>query len=107
MEFLSRKEELILLAIWKLDDNAYGMTIREKLIELTGIKWLFGSIYTPLAKLYEKGLIIKTEVSVVSDHGGRPRVYFNLSEQGKEALLRIKKLNAYLWEDVPPLEYEK
>ena len=106
MEYLSRKEELILLTIWKLGDDAYGMTIREKLVELTDIKWLFGSIYTPLVKLYDKGLITKTEVVVASEHGGRPRVYFKLTRLGKEALERIQELNSALWTDVPPLKYE-
>lgn len=106
MEYLSRKEELILLAIWRLGEDAYGMTIREKLVEITDIKWLFGSIYTPLTKLYDKGLITKTEVVAASDHGGRPRVYFELTETGKEALEKIQELNSSLWTDVPPLKYE-
>ena len=106
MEYLSRKEELILLAVWRLGEDAYGITIREKLVEITGIKWLFGSIYTPLAKLYDKGLISKTEVVVASDLGGRPRVYFKLTHLGKEALEKIHELNSALWTDVPPLKYE-
>ncbi len=106
MEFLSRKEELILLAIWKLGDKAYGMTIRDEITERTGVKWLFGSIYTPLTKLYDMGLITKTEGFESSDRSGRPKVFFRLTKAGKEALARVKELNSVLWTNVPPLTTE-
>jgi hypothetical protein len=46
MRLLSRKEELILLAVWKLQDRhqAYGVTIREYIEKMSGIRWLFGAI---------------------------------------------------------------
>ena len=47
MKILSRKEELILLAVWKLQGNAYGVTIREYIEKMTGLKWVFGAIYSP------------------------------------------------------------
>ncbi len=103
MELLSRKEELILLTIWKLGDNAYGITIRDEIAECAGVKWLFGSIYTPLGKLYDKGLITKSERHESTEKGGRPKVYFELTPAGKKALARIKELSAALWTDVPPI----
>ncbi|GAG03976.1 unnamed protein product [marine sediment metagenome] len=103
MDFLSRKEELILLAIWKLGDNAYGITVRDALVKNTGIKWLFGSIYTPLTKLFDKGLITKSDGQTALEQEGRPRVYFKLTPKGKKALAKIKELNAALWADAPIL----
>ncbi len=103
MELLSRKEELILLMIWKLGDDAFGLTIRDALIDVTGVKWLFGSIYTPLTKLYEKGMITKYDGNSANERGGRPRVYFNLTPRGKEALTQIKHVNEAIWGDMPPI----
>ena len=48
MKLLSRNEEIVLLAIWRLKDNAYGVTIRKQVSEVTDIDWSFGQIYVPL-----------------------------------------------------------
>ena len=45
MKFLSRSEELFLLAIWKLKENAYAVTIREQLKEISGKTWAFGAVF--------------------------------------------------------------
>lgn len=100
---LSRKEELILITIWKLGDDACGIAIRDELEISIGIKWLFGSIYTPLSRLYDKGLITKSERKSSSDRGGRPKVCFKLTPEGKKALVEIKEFNTALWTDVPPI----
>ena len=44
MKLLSRQEEIVLLSIWHLKDNAYGVTIREHISELTGKYWSIGAI---------------------------------------------------------------
>ena len=103
MDILSRKEELILLTIWKLGDEAYGITIRDELEHSIGVKWLFGSIYTPLRKLYDKGLITKSEHHSPSDRGGRPKVTFQLTPEGKKALVKMRAFSNNLWADIPPI----
>ena len=103
MKLLSRKEELILLTVWRLGDKAYGITIRDELEECIGVRWLFGSIYTPLSRLYDKGLITKSQIRSSSDRGGRPIVNFQLTTEGKRALVRIKEFSTALWADVPPM----
>ena len=57
MRLLSRSEELVLLAVWKLEKNAYCVPIRKTLMEATGKKWSFGSIYDPLERLEKKKLL--------------------------------------------------
>ena len=103
MNLLSRKEELILLTIWKIGDDACGITIRDELEKSIGIDWLFGSIYAPLIKLYDKGLIAKFEVKSSSSRGGRPRITFKLTPKGKKALVKIRAFSTTLWADVPPI----
>lgn len=102
MELLSRKEELILYSIWKLGENAYGISIRDELERSFGIKWLFGSIYTPISKLYDKGLILKSE-HLPLEKGERPRVLFSLTPEGKKALSEVKAFSTALWAGIPPL----
>jgi PadR family transcriptional regulator PadR len=100
---LSRKEELILITIWKLGDDACGIAIRDELEASIGVKWLFGSVYTPLSRLYDEGLISKSEKQLSSERGGRPKVYFKLTPEGKKALVKIKEFSTALWADVPPI----
>ena len=104
MDLLSRKEELILAIIWKLEDDAYGISIRDELERSIGVKWLFGSIYTPLSKLYDKGLITKSEVHSSTDSGGRPKVTFQLTPEGKKALVKMRAFGSDLWADSPPIK---
>ncbi len=106
MKILSRQEEIILTAIWKLQKNAYGMAIREEIEKITGVKMHFGSIYTPLARLLEKELISSFEGEPSPERGGRRKVFYNLTSEGKKALLEIHKLEAALRAGLPSLETE-
>ncbi len=80
MKLLSRPEELVLLAIWKLKDNAYCVPIREQIIETTGKEWSFGSVYIPLNRLEEKGLINSFLGESSPERGGRAKRFYNLTE---------------------------
>lgn len=105
IRLLSRKEELILLAVWKLQDGegAYGVTIRRYIEKMTGISWLFGAIYSPLARLVQHGLVESVESEPLPERGGRRKVLYRLTEDGKSALRAMRELNASFWEDVPSL----
>ena len=105
MKLLSRKEELILLAIWKLQDGegAYGVTIREYIERMTGAAWLFGAIYSPLARLLKNELVEACESDPLPERGGRRKTLYRLTEDGKSALRAMRGLNAALWDDAPAL----
>jgi len=105
MKLLSRKEELILLAVWKLQDRAgaYGVTIREYIERMTGIVWLFGAIYSPLARLVKNEYVEAFESDPLPERGGRRKILYRLTEDGKNALRAMRELNDSLWEDAPSL----
>ena len=103
MRLLSRKEEMILLAIWKLQENAYGVTIREYIEKMTGVKWLFGAIYNPLGRLVDWSYVESYESEPLPERGGRRKTLYRLTEDGKSALLTVKELNSSLWSDIPSL----
>jgi len=104
MYLLSRSEEIVLLSIWKLQDNAYGVSIRDKVIESTGYEWSIGALYAPLHRLQKKGLVETREGDPVPERGGRRKIFYRLTSQGREALLRIKQVLDVVWSDVPDLE---
>ena len=54
MRELSKAEEYFLNAIWRLKDNAYGVSKREKIYELTGKMYTYGTLYKILDKMFQK-----------------------------------------------------
>ncbi len=104
MQFLSRIEEILLLAIWKLEDNAYGIAIREQVEKDTGIKWLSGAVYGPLSRLRKNGYVKSKTDKVTTDLAGRPRIYYVLTPLGKKKLRSIQELNRVLWAEIPEMK---
>ena len=100
MSLLSRTEEILLLTIWRLKDNAYGVTIAESLTELTGKKWRLGTIYLPLERLEQKGYLLSSMGGATNKRGGRSKRLYRLSETGIRSLIETKKMDASLWEDI-------
>lgn len=103
MKLLSRYEEIILLSIWRLQENAYGVAIRELVIKVTGQNVSIGTIYAPLHRLEKKGYVRTQMGEPIPERGGRSKVYYKLTEQGKEALIQIKTINDTLWVGIPNL----
>jgi PadR family transcriptional regulator PadR len=97
MILLSRSEEIVLLAIWKLKDNAYGVTIREQVSKDTGHEWSFGAIYKPLKKLLHRDFVKKTSSEPCAERGGRSKYMYSLTPSGEDALREIRKIYKAIW----------
>ena len=106
MRILSRTEEIILATVWKLQDNAYGVAINEDINKNTDLNWRFGSIYTPLGRLVEKGLLKTIEGEPTPERGGRRKLYFELTKEGKKALLEVQRVHSAVWRNMPDLRLE-
>lgn len=106
MKLLSRNEEIILLAIWRLSGNAYGVTIRDQVSQVTGHDWTFGAIYVPLDKLTRKEFITKRLSLPTTHRGGRSKCLYELSPTGKKALKAMRNVNEALWEGIPSIAFD-
>ena len=103
---LPRIEEMILLAIWKLGDNAYGVTIRRYLSDITGLDLAIASIYTPLDRLMDKGYVRGIEGEPTKERGGRRRRYYKLTAEGLAALDEARRIQQRIWAGFPQLAPE-
>jgi DNA-binding PadR family transcriptional regulator len=101
MKLLSRSEEIILLAILRLGDNAYGISIRELIHESTGVEWSLAQIYEPLNRLTHKGYVSKSKGSPSPERGGRHKCLYILTREGKEALRELLRVQKTMWENLP------
>ncbi len=103
MKYLSRPEELVLLAIWKMNDEPYGVNIRKFVSKLTGKYWSIGSIYVPLDRLEGKGYLTSFLANPTPERGGKSKRYYKLTDEGFEQLKEIQKIYNVFWEGVPDL----
>jgi PadR family transcriptional regulator PadR len=107
MHLLSRSEEIILVAIWKLEGNAYGVTIRNLVNDSTGYDWSIGAVYAPLHRLEKKGLVSTLAGDPIPERGGRSKILYKITPDGKKALQQIKRVNEAIWQDVPSFDLKK
>lgn len=103
MNFLTRTEEIILLAVHRLGDNAYGVTIRQEVERLVGKPYSIGAIYVPLERMAERGWLRANEGKPTAERGGRAKRYYTLTADGRKVLLATKQLHERLWADIPNL----
>lgn len=90
---LGEFEQLILLAILRLGDDAYGVTIRAELADRAGRSVAPGAMYTTLERLETKGLITSRMSDPTPQRGGRAKRLVTVTAAGVEALTRA--LQAY------------
>ncbi|MBU8923240.1 MAG: PadR family transcriptional regulator [Bacteroidales bacterium] len=103
---LSRREENILLAVWKLDEEAYAIPILKYLAEVTGESVSIGGIYVPLDRLIRKGLLTSWQSEPLPERGGMSRRYYKLTKKGREELVEARKVNDRLWDGLQDLSLE-
>jgi len=101
MKMLSRAEEIILLAILRLSDNAYGISIRELIHASTGVEWSLAQIYDPLNRLAHKVYVSKSRGDSSPERGGRHKCLYTLTREGKDALRELRRMQENLWENLP------
>ena len=107
MRLISRIEEIILLGIWRLEPEAYGIAILEEVRKATGKAWLTGSIYASLGRLLKHGLVESSEGDPSPERGGRRKIYYRVTPDGLQALKEVRKVNLAIWADIPVFEGRK
>ena len=95
---LTKHEELILLAILKLGENAYIVTLRRHIKEISGKSINYGSLCNTLSALIRKGYIKSRESDPLPRQGGRRKVLYSLSSEGKRALKKAYDIQQRAWE---------
>ena len=84
---LGEFEQIVLLAILRLRDCAYGVSIRAEIAERTGREVTPGALYTTLDRMEEKDLVRSWMGEATSERGGRPKRYFAVTKAGRAALV--------------------
>ena len=85
-ELLGSLEHIILLALVRLDGNAYGMIVRREIEERTGRNLSIGAVYATLERLETKGYVSSFTGEPTPERGGRAKRLFRVEAAGKQAL---------------------
>ncbi len=93
-------EQLVLLAILRQGNDAYGMRIREEIEDRTGREVSYGAVYTTLSRLEKKGYVSHHLGDATPERGGRARKYFRVETVGEEALRATRQALGIMWEGV-------
>ncbi len=101
---LGELEHLVLLAVWRLGDRAYGLTVRDELAQLTDRRLSVSAVYLTLARLAKKGFLNDRTSEARAEPGGRARRMFQISDRGRKALYREREVLDTLWEGLPLAE---
>ena len=88
---LGEFEHIVLLAILRLEDTAYGVTIRGELAERAGREVAPGALYTTLDRLEDKGLVESRLGDPTAERGGRARRYYSVTTNGLRAIAAAQR----------------
>ena len=103
MKFLSRSEEFILMAMLKLRDNAYVITIQKELKVMTDETWSLGALFVTLERMSKKGYIQSHLSKPTSERGGRRKRIYRLMPSAIDALNKARKLHTSIWQNISVL----
>jgi PadR family transcriptional regulator PadR len=94
-------EELVLLAVGILQDEAYSISVAKEINKATRRKIIFTVVHAALIRLEQKGFLESTLRGATNERGGRSKRFFKISAAGKKALLKAKSQRDQMWQLVP------
>ena len=99
-DLLGEFEQIVLLAILRIGENAYGVPIRSEIEKRTKRGISIGALYSTLDRLENKGFVSSSFSEPRPERGGRARRYFRVEAQGIKALERTREALITMWDGV-------
>jgi DNA-binding PadR family transcriptional regulator len=103
---ISDFEEMVLLTVGILYDDAYGLAITDELENRTGRTYTISSVHKALMRLEERGMLRSHMGGATEERGGRKKRLFNITNSGKEALFEAKQTREKMWQAVPKVVWD-
>jgi PadR family transcriptional regulator PadR len=95
-------EQLVMLAVMRLDEDAYGTSIREELKSRAEREVSPGAIFTTLERLESRGLVTSRYGDPTPERGGRSKRFYKLSAEGRKSLGRSLRAVRRLMQGLEP-----
>ena len=94
---------MLLLVVCSLQDDAFGLSIREEVEAITGKRYSVGGIYVPLDRLVRKGFLTTEEGKPTPERMGRPRRLYRITPDGLAMLREARRVHEAMWGALPDL----
>ena len=91
-DYLGEFEQIILLGLLRLGDNAYGMIVRREILNRTGREVSIGAVYATLERLEQKGYVSSHQGEPTDERGGRAKRFFKIEAAGQKALQESQRV---------------
>jgi DNA-binding PadR family transcriptional regulator len=99
-------EEIVMLTVAVLYQNAYGITIKSEIEERSGRKVSVGAMRTALKRLEDKGYLDSQFGEATPVRGGKRKRYYKVTLYGKKALDHVMKTRTQLWSAIPTVAFD-
>ncbi len=107
MKPISEFEQLVLLAVARLDRDAYGMSVSHEIDARTENSVSLAAVYSALGRLESEGLVSSWTSKPTSQRGGRAKRHFVLEPEGARALERSRTTMDRMWDGLQLMHYTK
>lgn len=97
---LTRSEEFLLLAVVRLGDKAYPVSIFDEIVKATGSSLTLGAIYFPLQRLEERGFLTSYLGDPTTERSGKSKRYYLATKEGLQALAITREAQERMWEGI-------
>lgn len=98
-------EELILLTVGILHDDAYGVSVLQELKAQTGRDLNISAVHAVLNRLEEKGFLSSTMGGATNERGGRRKRFYSLSANGRTAVDELREMREKLYSQLPKVSF--
>ena len=100
---LGEFEEIVLLTVGVLFNDAYGVAIKDEIEKRLERKVSVGALQSALRRMEEKGYLESRFGEKTNERGGRRKRYFVMTNYGKKALAYSREVRNSMWDDIPDL----
>ena len=104
---LGEFEEIVLLTIALLYDDAYGVAVVEELSERLERSMSLGVVHRTMQRLEEKGLVHSRFSEPIAERGGRSKRLFTITLAGEQSLQEARRIRNELWESIPKTAFSR
>lgn len=99
-------EEIVMLTVAVLYDEAYGISIKNEIEERVGRKVSVGAMRTALSRLEQKGFLESNLGEATAVRGGKRKRYYKVTPYGQKALVHSKEVRQQLWDAIPKIAWD-